>query len=106
MALGTARRALFGVSNLQLFADSVQYFGDSVALNPFMHTWSLGVEEQFYLVLPVLVALSGFARSSTRGSRSLGLIIGVLSALSLLAFVVVYPRNQPAAYFLVPFRFW
>ena len=106
LALGTARRALFGVSNLQLFADSVQYFGDSVALNPFMHTWSLGVEEQFYLVLPVLVALSGFARSSTRGSRSLGLIIGVLSALSLLAFVVVYPRNQPAAYFLVPFRFW
>jgi len=106
LALGTARRALFGVSNFQLFADSVQYFGDSVVLNPFMHTWSLGVEEQFYLVLPVLVDLSGFARSGTRGSRNLGLMIGVLSALSLLAFIVVYPRNQPAAYFLVPFRFW
>ncbi|WP_411875091.1 acyltransferase family protein [Vulcanococcus limneticus] len=106
LALGTARRALFGVSNFQLFADSVQYFGDSVALNPFMHTWSLGVEEQFYLVLPVLVGLSGFARSGTRGSRNLGFMIGVLSALSLLAFIVVYPKNQPAAYFLVPFRFW
>jgi len=106
LVLGTARRALFGVSNLQLFSDSVQYFGDSVALNPYMHTWSLGVEEQFYLVLPVLVGMSGFARSSVRGSRSLVLMIGVLSVLSLIAFVVVYPRNQSAAYFLMPFRFW
>ena len=106
LALGTARRALFGVSNFQLFTESVQYFGDSVALNPFMHTWSLGVEEQFYLVLPILIGLSGFYRSRTHGSRSLGLMIGILSLLSLVGFIIVYPRNQPAAYFLMPFRFW
>jgi peptidoglycan/LPS O-acetylase OafA/YrhL len=104
--LGLGRRALFGISNIQLYLESVQYFSESAKLNPFTHTWSLGVEEQFYLLFPLLVAFSGFARSPARGSRKLALMIGFLSVLSLGLFIFLYPRNQPAAYFLMPPRFW
>lgn len=104
--LAMGRRALFGVSNIQLYLESVQYFSESAKLNPYTHTWSLGVEEQFYLLFPFLVSLSGFARSSVRGPRNLAAIIGALSALSLGLFIYLYPRNQPAAYFLMPSRFW
>ncbi|MEB3193648.1 MAG: acyltransferase family protein [Cyanobacteriota bacterium] len=104
--LGIGRRALFGISNIQLYRESIQYFSESAKLNPYTHTWSLGVEEQFYLLFPFLVAWSGFSRSSEQGPRRLAISLAVLSALSLALFIYLYPRNQSAAYFLMPSRFW
>jgi peptidoglycan/LPS O-acetylase OafA/YrhL len=104
--LGIGRRALFGISNIQLYRESIQYFSESAKLNPYTHTWSLGVEEQFYLLFPFLVAWSGFSRSSEQGHRRLAISLAVLSALSLALFIYLYPRNQSAAYFLMPSRFW
>jgi len=60
--LGLGRRALFGVSNIQLFKEATNYFSTSTELNPFTHTWSLGVEEQFYLLFPLLVWAAGYGR--------------------------------------------
>jgi peptidoglycan/LPS O-acetylase OafA/YrhL len=45
--LQTGITALFGFSNLFLLSNSTDYFATSTELNPFTHTWSLGVEEQF-----------------------------------------------------------
>ena len=45
---------VFSVSNLYL-RKTVGYFDDSSAINPLLHTWSLGVEEQFYIVFPALI---------------------------------------------------
>jgi peptidoglycan/LPS O-acetylase OafA/YrhL len=45
---------VFSVSNLYLFR-TVGYFDDRSAINPLLHTWSLGVEEQFYIVFPVVI---------------------------------------------------
>ncbi|MBS0478166.1 MAG: acyltransferase, partial [Proteobacteria bacterium] len=45
----TARFAFFGLSNVILATDTDGYFGVQAGFNPFTHTWSLGVEEQFYL---------------------------------------------------------
>jgi peptidoglycan/LPS O-acetylase OafA/YrhL len=104
--LGIGVRALFGFSNIQLYNQSAQYFSESVKLNPYTHTWSLGVEEQFYLVFPFLIGFSGFHRSSTHGRRNLAAAIGLLAGASLGLFIYLYPRNQPAAYFLMPSRFW
>ena len=104
--LGIGRRALFGISNIQLYRESIQYFSESAKLNPYTHTWSLGVEEQFYLLFPFLVAWSGFSRSSEQGPRRLAISLAVLSTLSLALFIYLYPRNQSAAYFLMPSRFW
>ena len=43
--LGVGWRSLFGFSNITLYRLAVDYFRPAAALNPFAHTWSLGVEE-------------------------------------------------------------
>ena len=106
ISLGVGRRALFGLSNITLYRGSTNYFAQSTELNPFTHTWSLGVEEQFYLLFPFLIWFSGFGRGARHGSRNLFVITLTLSILSLASFIWLYPRNQPAAYFLMPPRIW
>lgn len=61
-SLQTGLSALFGFSNLFLHRESVDYFARSTDLNAFLQTWSLGVEEQFYLVFPLLLWFTGWAR--------------------------------------------
>jgi peptidoglycan/LPS O-acetylase OafA/YrhL len=105
-SLKTGITSLFGLSNLYLLRQSTDYFAASIELNVFTHTWSLGVEEQFYFLFPFLVWFTGFGRLATKGSRNLFWVMGVLSVTSLIAFVYSYKTNQPAAYFLMPTRLW
>ncbi|MFM7642165.1 MAG: acyltransferase family protein [Cyanobium sp.] len=106
LILTTGISSLFGVSNLYLLGQSTDYFAQSTELNSFMHTWSLGVEEQFYLIFPLLIWMSGFARQANHGTKALFLILVVLTVASWIGFAVSYPANQAAAYFLMPTRFW
>jgi len=62
--LGVGWRALFGFSNITLYHLAVDYFRPAINLEPYAHTWSLGVEEQFYLLFPLLLWLSGFGRGA------------------------------------------
>ena len=105
-ALKTGLTSLFGLSNLYLFKQSTDYFAQSTELNVFTHTWSLGVEEQFYIIFPFLIWFSGFGRQTKNGDRNLFLIIGTVAITSLIGFLYLYPINQSAAYFLMPTRFW
>jgi len=105
-SLETGLASLFGLSNLYLFKESTDYFAKSTELNVFTHTWSLGVEEQFYILFPLLIWFSGFGRATKNGARNLSLIIGTLAIASLIGFLYLYPIDQPAAYFLMPTRFW
>jgi len=105
-ALGFGWSALFGFSNINLFRSATDYFAQSTELNPFTHTWSLGVEEQFYLLFPFLIWFSGFGQQWIRGARNLFLVVGVLFLASLISFIYLYKVDQPAAYFLMPPRFW
>ena len=50
VSLQTGLTSLFGLSNLYLLWQSTDYFAHSAEINVFTHTWSLGVEEQFYIV--------------------------------------------------------
>ncbi len=106
VSLLTGLSSLFGLSNLYLFRESTDYFAQSTELNVFTHTWSLGVEEQFYILFPLLIWFSGFGRQTKNGIRNLFIIIGVLTIASLIKFIYLYPINQSAAYFLMPNRFW
>ena len=45
----------FFISNIYFIYDSLQYGGDQSILKPFLHTWSLSVEEQFYLIFPLMM---------------------------------------------------
>lgn len=51
---GTAAAALLSISNYQL-AGAADYFSPDAIGNPLLHTWSLAVEEQFYLLCPLLL---------------------------------------------------
>ena len=106
LTLRTGLTSLFGFSNLYLLKHSTDYFAQSTELNIFTHTWSLGVEEQFYILFPFLIWFSGFGRQTKNGPRNLFLIIGALAIVSLIGFLYLYPINQSAAYFLMPTRFW
>ncbi len=106
ISLWTGLTSLFGVSNIYLLAQSTDYFAKSTELNVFTHTWSLGVEEQFYLLFPFIVWFSGLGSKNKNGARNLFIIVGILSIASLLGFINLYQSNQSAAYFLMPYRFW
>ncbi len=105
-SLLTGLTSLFGLSNLYLLNYSTDYFAQSTELNVFTHTWSLGIEEQFYILFPFLIWFSGFGKQTKNGARNLFLAVGAMTIGSLIGFIYLYPTNQPAAYFLMPSRFW
>lgn len=87
-------------SNFQFWRES-GYFDNAAELNPLLHTWSLAVEEQFYIFFPVLLAF--FYK------RSLTLLGSVLVAITVLSFAlsVYFVQAAPdAAFFLTPMRVW
>lgn len=53
----SAAAALFFIPNINFWLASSTYFGLDVATQPLLHTWSLGVEEQFYLLAPALLVV-------------------------------------------------
>jgi len=102
----TGISSLFGAANLWLYGQSTNYFDKPAELNIFTQTWSLGVEEQFYFVFPLLVWLSGFSRSMKNGRRNLAVATSILLIASLLLYAYLSRTNQSAAFYLMPSRFW
>jgi peptidoglycan/LPS O-acetylase OafA/YrhL len=98
--------ALFGAGNLVLHARQLDYFAPATGLNLFTHTWSLGVEEQFYLLFPFIVFASGFVQGAPGGGRRLAWTLLVFSGASLVGWLVLNQSNPGLAYYLFPVRFW
>lgn len=105
VSLITGALSLIGASNFALYAQELDYFSPSIKYNAFTHTWSLGVEEQFYLLFPLLFWLV-FAPHRAGRARVLGGVVLGLSALSLLAYIAFQTAAPTATYYMMPFRFW
>ena len=99
MGYSTIASLLF-VANFY-FMYEIDYFAAPDDSYPLLHLWSLGVEEQFYIVLPVIfLVLWRFGKS--------GIISGlaVLSALSLMVAVAMMELYPKGAFYMLPARFW
>lgn len=94
---GSLAAAALSVANVYFYFE-IDYFSTDSALKPLLHTWSLGVEEQFYLIWPLLLAWCGVTR---RGRIGLVLVLGVLSAA---AGQYLLTSHSSAVFYLLPFR--
>ena len=89
------------LQNIYLWQNS-GYWDQSLETSPLMHTWSLAVEEQFYLIFPLL-----FVAKSMRNAKSV--LVGVAITIFVLSFLGALTRfgtSSTGAFFLLPYRAW
>lgn len=105
----TGISSLFGSSNLYLYRQSTDYFSSTSNLNPFLNTWSLGIEEQFYLLAPIaLWYVIGKPKNHLKRIKSNQLIKGIilLTVLSYITFILLLFKKIPGFYYLPFPRIW
>ncbi len=96
----TAIGALWFSSNIILWRQG-GYYAEPSALKPLLHTWSLGVEEQFYLGFPILLFLAyKYAR------RYVVPLLALVAMLSLVLAVYGSAYHPTATFYLLPTRAW
>jgi peptidoglycan/LPS O-acetylase OafA/YrhL len=92
--------ALFSVSNF-LFWSQSGYFDEVSAVNPMLHTWSLAVEEQFYILFPIfLVVVRRFCPKRLKAA------VWTLTIVSLTVASIWVKFDSSSVFFLAPFRAW
>ena len=101
---GTGRHglwAIFNLSNIYIWRNLGGYWSDAAEWAPLTHTWSLGVEEQFYIIFPVLLLL--LAKTSP---RHLGRWLAAGTSASFALFMVGNHLHPTSTFYLLPTRVW
>ena len=101
-AKGALASSLYA-SNFWFMTLLADYFAPESALNPFLHTWSLSVEEQFYVVWPTLLLVLWRWRSSVRVTS---IAIAALTVISFALCLWLSYRKQAWAFYASPARAW
>ena len=105
-SINTGLFSLFGLSNFYLLKNNIQYFAESASLNFFTHTWSLGVEFQFYCIYPLIFfGLTGHPKKSGICLQHYLVVLAVtLLSMGCNIFLIF---NSPESAFYLPFgRVW
>jgi len=101
-------------SNVYLALRPTGYFDLGTGLDPLLHTWTLGVEEQFYIIFPALLLLGwvigrrfgGAARAGAFTVVAIACVVSGLLAIALEHGRIGGTRGQQYAFFLSPPRAW
>jgi peptidoglycan/LPS O-acetylase OafA/YrhL len=96
--VGDAVSALLYYANFHFMAASGDYFATNVDKSPFLHFWSLSIEEQFYACFPVLLLLLFRVRAGRRRAVTLS-VLGGLFVFSLGSEIYWAARNVDRAYY-------
>ena len=99
------------VGNYRFAAQGTDYMVSDLPPSPFQHYWSLGVEEQFYLVWPALIIgtawlVKRFAPSAVSRAAPYAVVLALVGGASLAAAVVWTRISPPWAFFSLPTRAW
>ena len=93
--------ATFFSSNIYFAATLGDYGAETALLKPFLHTWSLGVEEQFYIIIPLLLMIT-----HRFFSKHVLTVLAAMIASSLLFATLFQAYNAQLNFFLPMSRFW
>ena len=85
--------------NVYFWSITRSYFAPATDIVPLLHYWSLGIEEQFYVVFPIICLLA-----PKRGRQGLRATVLLLALLSLAASSLALIHAQKTAFYLLPFR--
>ncbi len=92
--------AVGSVLNWRLAENGTDYFQNNGSQTPYQHFWSLGIEEQFYLVFPLLlVAVAWLSRKLFKNRLLICVMLVGVIGLSFTLSVIQTNTNQPLAYF-------
>lgn len=89
-------------SNIFFWKNTNSYFSGAAEEMPLLHTWSLSLEEQFYVIVPILLLLIFKLRQSDK----IFWIVGLATFLSFLISIVGTQNYESASFYLLPTRAW
>jgi peptidoglycan/LPS O-acetylase OafA/YrhL len=99
------RSALLLYSNFHFSQSAVDYLRLDEPPSPLMHFWSLSIEEQFYIILPIAFILIGKAEPRSRIGNAI-IAIALITVASFASGLLTLEDSQPAAFFETQNRVW
>ncbi|MCV7041509.1 acyltransferase [Mycolicibacterium moriokaense] len=103
------------VGNYRFALEGIDYLGANAPPSPYQHYWSLGVEEQFYLLWPAIIIATAWLihrasrRAEPRDKTSIGpylWVLGLVAAISFAVSLVATEALPSVAFFSLPTRAW
>jgi peptidoglycan/LPS O-acetylase OafA/YrhL len=89
----------FSVNNILMYLTSADYWATKNEYKPLMHTWSLGIEEQYYLIYPFLLLVISRIKISY-----IKILLSIITLVSILLFL--FDGTSASRFYLLHFRFF